>query len=359
MNLEINTITGVNSVRNKKLNGLRIQDTENHPKSIKIPFAYSQENITASQRDIVTPEIARAWKHLEEIALDIHHRPDLEIVLLIGRNIPSAFHPLRIIYCSDNEPWAEEYKFGWTIIGPVCVEKEEETLNCASVSRITEQSEYPQNVFTIPTSNRYKEESAVSFATRPYLKDVTPPQQVREMMQLDNNKLCHARNIPGTEKGESVEDKRFSEILTTNIHKNELGNWEMLLPFKTDTVTLPNNREQCLKRLLGIMRTFLRNRELWTHYIEFMENLFDRKHASPVPSEELKTEAGKVWYLPHFDVYHPKKPDQIRIVFDCSAVFDNQSLNKLLLHDESSHWCTLAISERRDSSNMRHRKEVP
>ena len=29
--------------------------------------------------------------------------------------------------------------------------------------------------------------------------------------------------------------------------------------------------------------------------------------------------------------YHPKKQDQIRIVFDCSAVFQDQSLNKHLL----------------------------
>ena len=331
VNLEINTITGLNSVRTKKVNGLRIQDTENRHKSIKIPFAYSQENIPASQRDIATPEIARSWKHLEEIACHIHYRPDVEIGLLIGRNIPSAFQPLRIIYGSDNEPWAEEYKFGWTIIGPVCVDKEEETLNCASVNRITVQSEYPQNVFTVPTSNRFKEESIVSFATRQHLKDVTSPQQIREMMQLDYSELYHARNTSGTEKGESVEDKRFSEILATGIHKNDLGNWEMPLPFKADTVSLPNNREQCLKRLLGIKRKFLRNGELWNHYTEFMQNLFDRNHASAVPSEELKTEAGKVWFLPHFDIYHPKKPDQIRIVFDCSAVFDNQSLNKLLL----------------------------
>lgn len=251
--------------------------------------------------------------------------------LLIGRNIQSTFQPLRIIHVSDNETWAEEYKFGWTINGPVCVDKEKETLNYASVDRITVQSEYPQNVFTIPKSNRYKEESVVSFATRQYLKDVTSPQQVREMMQLDYSELYHARNIPGTEKGESVEDKRFSEILTTNIHKNELGNWEMPLPFKTYAVTLPNNRERCLKRLLGIKKKFLRNRELWTHHTEFMQKPLRQKTRQSSPSEELKTEAGKVWYLAHFDIYHPKKPDQIGIVFYCSAVFDDQSLNKLLL----------------------------
>ena len=36
-------------------------------------------------------------------------------------------------------------------------------------------------------------------------------------------------------------------------------------------------------------------------------------------------------YLLHFNVYHPRKPDQIRVVFDCSAVFENESLNKHLL----------------------------
>lgn len=77
VNLKINTITGVNSVRTKKVNGLGIQDTEIRHKSIKIPFTYSQENIPASQRDIATPEIARSWKHLEEIACRIHYRPDV------------------------------------------------------------------------------------------------------------------------------------------------------------------------------------------------------------------------------------------------------------------------------------------
>lgn len=96
-------------------------------------------------------------------------------------------------------------------------------------------------------------------------------------------------------------------------------------------LSLPINHKQCLKRLLGINRRFLRNGELCNHHAEFMQNLFDRNPASAVPSAELNTEAGKVWFLPHFDIYHPKRPDQIRIVFDCSAVFDNQSLNKLLL----------------------------
>ncbi|KAL9965050.1 hypothetical protein ACROYT_G028777, partial [Oculina patagonica] len=36
-------------------------------------------------------------------------------------------------------------------------------------------------------------------------------------------------------------------------------------------------------------------------------------------------------YVPHTGVYHPRKKDQIRVVFDCSAQFDGVSLNDFLL----------------------------
>jgi len=106
----------------------------------------------------------------------------------------------------------------------------------------------------VPTSNSSKENSVVSFATKHYSQDITSPQQVREMMQLDYSKVYYARINTGAERSESMEDKRFRDILTTNIHKDEKLNWEMPLPFKTDNVALPNNRDQCLKRLLCIKR---------------------------------------------------------------------------------------------------------
>lgn len=39
------------------------------------------------------------------------------------------------------------------------------------------------------------------------------------------------------------------------------------------------------------------------------------------------------WYLPTFGVYHPQKPEQIRVKFDSSAECDGISLNKVL-HSE-------------------------
>ncbi|PFX13024.1 hypothetical protein AWC38_SpisGene22936 [Stylophora pistillata] len=292
----------------------KARDIDSLHKSIKVPFAYSQEKIPASQEDIETPEVARSWKHLEGIADHIHHCTNTEIGLLIGHNIPSTFQPLRIIYGTDNEHWDEEYKFGWTVIGPVCLDKREDRRNYETVNCIAIRRENPQKVFNVPTSNSSKEDPVVSFATKHYIKDVTSPQQVEEMMQLDYSELQYTRSIPGTERSQSVEDKRFRDTLTANIHKNEKGNWEMPLPFKTSAVILPNNCEQCLKRLLGIKRKLLKNSKTLKHYTEFMQKIFDKNHASPIPSGELKTSAGKVWYLPHFDIYHPKKQDQIPVL---------------------------------------------
>ena len=90
-------------------------------------------------------------------------------------------------------------------------------------------------------------------------------------------------------------------------------------------------------------------------YFQFMSKIFDRGHAAPVPQEELSVPVrlqetngsnkrdtpnqaqtvenrnGKIWYLPHFGVYHPRKPDQIRVVFDSSAEFQGVSLKVIPL----------------------------
>ena len=40
---------------------------------------------------------------------------------------------------------------------------------------------------------------------------------------------------------------------------------------------------------------------------------------------------GECWYLPLFGLYHPKKPNQIRGVFDSSAVYEGISRNSVLM----------------------------
>ena len=56
------------------------------------------------------------------------------------------------------------------------------------------------------------------------------------------------------------------------------------------------------------------------------------KIISPKIMLEKSTKKSKTrWYLPHRAVVHPRKPDKVRVVFDCSASFHNQSSNQQLL----------------------------
>ncbi|KAI2645663.1 Cold shock protein 1 [Labeo rohita] len=65
-------------------------------------------------------------------------------------------------------------------------------------------------------------------------------------------------------------------------------------------------------------------------YTAFMEDVISKGYAEKVPERELKRHDGRVWYIPHHGVYHPKKK-KIRVVFDCSASFQGESLNGHLL----------------------------
>ncbi|XP_035986916.1 uncharacterized protein LOC118560197 [Fundulus heteroclitus] len=47
--------------------------------------------------------------------------------------------------------------------------------------------------------------------------------------------------------------------------------------------------------------------------------------------KQLTSKGMVTWYIPHHSVYHPKKPEKIRVVFDCSAKHEGTSLNDHLL----------------------------
>lgn len=59
-----------------------------------------------------------------------------------------------------------------------------------------------------------------------------------------------------------------------------------------------------------------------------MKRILDAEHAElalPLKEDE------EFWFLPIFSVYHPKKPDQVRMVFDSSAQCNGVSFNNVLL----------------------------
>ena len=108
------------------------------------------------------------------------------------------------------------------------------------------------------------------------------------------------------------------------------GHYEMPLSLKSDNVSFPNNRQLAVKRWNQLKSRFKKNPKFFADYQIFMKVLISQC-AERVPEDRLEVQDGKVNYVPYTGVYHPKKPGQIRVVFDCSAQFNGVSLNDYLL----------------------------
>ena len=72
----------------------------------------------------------------------------------------------------------------------------------------------------------------------------------------------------------------------------------------------------------------MKDDRLHQQYTEFMQEILGKGYAKESKSTQ---QDGRVWYLPHHGVYHPRKPDKIRVVFDCSPELNGRSINKDLL----------------------------
>jgi hypothetical protein len=137
----------------------------------------------------------------------------------------------------------------------------------------------------------------------------------------------------GNGKGQpvSMDDKKFLERLNEGIHQKDDGHYEMPLPFRENLPRLPNNQHMALRRLERLKSRLGKDERYRQHYVEFMKELIHKGYAERVPDDELSDESKTTWFIPHHGVYHPQKPDKLRVVFDCSASYHGESLNQHLL----------------------------
>lgn len=83
-----------------------------------------------------------------------------------------------------------------------------------------------------------------------------------------------------------------------------------------------------MKRLIYLEKRFKREEKFLNDYKAFFEDMLSKGY---VRESKTSPENGQCWYIPHHGVYHPKKPDKIRVVFDCSAEVNGTSINKELM----------------------------
>lgn len=136
-----------------------------------------------------------------------------------------------------------------------------------------------------------------------------------------------SKTIHDYQTAPSIEDKLFLEIMEKSFSQDDSNSWVAPLLFRHPRRKLPDNREYVMKRFVSLDWNFQKTPDMKKHFFEFMQRLLENQHAELAPPLE---EGKERWYLPMFEVYHPQKPNQIRVVFDSSAQYDGVSLNDIL-----------------------------
>ncbi|KAL0147628.1 hypothetical protein M9458_057070 [Cirrhinus mrigala] len=152
---------------------------------------------------------------------------------------------------------------------------------------------------------------------------------VSRLEEMLINQYNHDFIESAMKKEMSREDIRFMEIMEQSAVLQD-GRYCLKLPFKTKEVHLPNNFAVAKQRVLGLKKKFINNHDFHQEYAGYMNDVISKGYAEQVPQEQLHCEIGKVWYIPHHGVHHPRK-GSVRVVFDCGATFQGILLNTKLL----------------------------
>ncbi|RUA07048.1 MAG: hypothetical protein DSY43_00675 [Gammaproteobacteria bacterium] len=305
----VGTVNGRALHDTKVITGLKVSDLDDK-QVIELPRTFTRDEIPASESNIPQRELVRNWQHLKKIADCIPDRlQDSRVGLLIGTNCPKAMEPKDVVPCPGNGPYAVLTFAGWTVVGPCRNTVQVNRIDCNCVA-IKEPS-------TVKPSTHH-----VHFVSS--AKEVITPKALNNMMDLE-----FSERKDTSELAYSQDDNHFLKILRDGI-KKENGHYIMPLPFRRDEVFMPNNKEQAISRAMSLKKRLTNDQKMYADYLKFMEDILDKDYARKVPST-VTAKAGKTWYLPHHGVYHPHKPEKIRVVFDCSARFGEVSLNNELL----------------------------
>ena len=88
--------------------------------------------------------------------------------------------------------------------------------------------------------------------------------------------------------------------------------YQIDLPLQEDHPEIPNNRNQALSRFHSLERRLAEPsmRVLADQYEQAVEKLISSGTVVPVDRSAINEPKGLVWYLPHFFVTNPNKPEK-------------------------------------------------
>ena len=263
---------------------LQISDLDGQ-NQIKISKVYSTPSLPIRKECIGKQEDVARWPYLDGITIP---HIDADIGLLIGSDVPEILQPREVRMSENGGPFATKTLLGWVLNGPLGREDTE-----------------------VATTNFVQADDALN-------------RRFEEFCNMEFQDVTY-----DTKTSMSQNDRRALDIMEQSARMVG-GHYEIGLPWKNYPPRLSDNRAQAEQRLRSLRKRLQQNPPLLEKYKLFMNDLLDKDYARKVTSQEigpLKTH----WYLPHHPVFHPQKPDKVRVVFDCSAKHRDVSLNDQLL----------------------------
>ena len=223
--------------------------------------------------------------HLKEITF--RQIENATVTILIGADTPEMFCVRSVL---TGQPIAIETPLGWSLLGP--------------------------SLSTSVATN--------CFVGHANVKDEVLHRKIQSLWETDFQ--------PETSMFEAYtlrEDRKTCELFQSSITQIS-GHYQLPLPWKPGLKKLPDNLLLAQRRLRSLKRKLTRDKNLHSKYTDTINTYVEKNYAKPVTSEEL-VDQNIVWYLPHHPVYHPHKPDKLRIIFDCAAKHEGTSLNSVLM----------------------------
>ena len=311
------TVKTINEERHQEtvvVNNLYVSSVVDNT-TIRLPKVFTQDTLPIDVSETPSHRVIANYPHLRHLTTEIPDRDEtIPVGLLIGVNCPKALEPRGFIESVDNGPFAIKTSLGWCISGPLR----------------PNDGQYADPVFSC---NR-----TIVSAPRLLVQENDVKEMMIQMYESEFNEIPSCKNCSMLGRKDhkcdakvSQDDVRFLTKMNAECNKID-GHYELPLPFRQQDVVLPNNRNQAVKRAEGIKRRFASNAKYKEDYSRFMKDIIGRGYVKKLSENSDTARIGEnCWYIPHHGVYHPRKPDKIRVVFDCSARYAGISLNDKLL----------------------------
>jgi len=206
---------------------------------MEISEVFVVEKVLMNVSNKVKPEDVKAWPHLTDIQLP--EADSSNVGFLIGQSCPDAMVPLEIRRGEASTPYAVRTVFGWTVNGPV--------------------RRFPAGLLA----------ASVNFV------------QSSSVLECQTERLWMLDEVPDSASTPlSVNDRKTLDIWNDSMRQCD-GRYQLAIPFKDRPPRLYNHA-LVMQRLNSFRRKLLRDPELHTKYVAYMNDLIAKGYTEKVSS---------------------------------------------------------------------------